>query len=389
MAHRFTDTNKWNDDWFLELSPNAKCLFEYLRDTCDNAGFLEFSVRKASPLTNIPVKEIGETMKELEKCYLKSLDGKHIWIKNFILHQKNYPLNPKNKAHEGIIKRLIVNLGNFDFNQELLQYLPQNIRTEIVSVMSGNYNPELIQNKGLGRGLEGAIEGLTRGLQGATENEGAYKGLGRGIGKGIGKGMGMGTTFSSNIKQDNISGESDFEKKSDSLFSENEVLIKEKNEEKGEKKEPELVEAEVVDEKEPQNSEKRKKVAEKKEKKSESDKTQSLHTKLKVVFIEYYQRTKQSDYYWSGGKDGKNLNEIISKLKFHLKPFYASNGSDGEIPEEAVEVSFKAILECLNDKFIMDNLTIPMLNAKFQESFTKAKDKIQGKTSVKSKRYGW
>jgi len=41
--------------------------------------------------------------------------GKYAFIRNFIKHQKNLPLNEKNNAHSGIIKRLNENLQLFNF----------------------------------------------------------------------------------------------------------------------------------------------------------------------------------------------------------------------------------------------------------------------------------
>ena len=38
MAKRLTDTEKWRDPWFYDLSPTDKLLWIYLLDTCDHAG---------------------------------------------------------------------------------------------------------------------------------------------------------------------------------------------------------------------------------------------------------------------------------------------------------------------------------------------------------------
>jgi hypothetical protein len=41
MTRRFTETDKWQDEWFLSLPFEAKLLFLYLCDNCDCAGFWE------------------------------------------------------------------------------------------------------------------------------------------------------------------------------------------------------------------------------------------------------------------------------------------------------------------------------------------------------------
>lgn len=39
MAKRFTDTAKWTDPWYRKLKPVFKSFWEYLRDSCDKAGY--------------------------------------------------------------------------------------------------------------------------------------------------------------------------------------------------------------------------------------------------------------------------------------------------------------------------------------------------------------
>lgn len=44
MAKRFTDTEKWKDDWFLNLSDLDKTIWQYVMDNCSHAGILKKSV---------------------------------------------------------------------------------------------------------------------------------------------------------------------------------------------------------------------------------------------------------------------------------------------------------------------------------------------------------
>ena len=104
MAYRFTDTNKWNDAWFLELKPSGKLLFNYLCDNCDVAGFIELNPRKWA-------FDIGETqanilgaLEGLGRGLIYSTSNDCVYVKNFLKHQKNLPLNEKNNAHVGILK---------------------------------------------------------------------------------------------------------------------------------------------------------------------------------------------------------------------------------------------------------------------------------------------
>jgi hypothetical protein len=105
MAYRFSDTGKWADEWFVDLSPLEKLLFLYLCDNCDIAGFYELSLRKLNFDTGISPDEIKGALKGLERGYILSEDKRVLFLKKFVKHQKNLPLNPDNKAHRGIISR--------------------------------------------------------------------------------------------------------------------------------------------------------------------------------------------------------------------------------------------------------------------------------------------
>jgi len=45
MAKRFTDSEKWEDNWFSELSNNEKIVWLYLLDKCNHAGIVRINLR--------------------------------------------------------------------------------------------------------------------------------------------------------------------------------------------------------------------------------------------------------------------------------------------------------------------------------------------------------
>ena len=120
MAYRYSDTLKWQDEWFVDLTSIEKLLFLYLYDNCDIAGFFELSYRKISFDLGCKEAEVKGALEGLNKGVFISNDGKCLLVKNFIKHQKNLPLNPDNKAHIGILKR--VSLYIQKFNNVTLDY---------------------------------------------------------------------------------------------------------------------------------------------------------------------------------------------------------------------------------------------------------------------------
>lgn len=126
MATRFTETDKWVDSWFSGLSLKSKLLFLFLCDNCNLAGVIEVNKRLWEAHTALTTDEINSSMVELEKCYILSEDGESLFLKNFIKHQKNLPINKKNKAHIKILdlwNNSRHKFGNKDIYQ-ILNYPP-------------------------------------------------------------------------------------------------------------------------------------------------------------------------------------------------------------------------------------------------------------------------
>lgn len=105
ISKRFTDTNKWNKRWYRELSPEEKCFWGYVTDTCSNVGIWEVDFGTASHFIGTVINE--ETIREKFEKQFHELDGGKRWfIKDFIVFQYGENLNAKNKAHIPVIKTL-------------------------------------------------------------------------------------------------------------------------------------------------------------------------------------------------------------------------------------------------------------------------------------------
>lgn len=102
MSSRFTQTEKWDDKWFRGLTVNAKVLYWYIWDKCNIAGFWEVDLDGAIFHTKIKPNVIRGAYEELSRGLVGA--GEYVWVRKFLYHQKNLPLNPENNAHRGILR---------------------------------------------------------------------------------------------------------------------------------------------------------------------------------------------------------------------------------------------------------------------------------------------
>lgn len=103
MPKRLTDTEKWADDFFMNLSPAHKLFFFYLLDNCDHAGFWKVNKRLAE-------FQIGETL-DIDAALADFGDrvrvvGDKWFITKFIDFQYKGHLNPSDQVHKSVIKLL-------------------------------------------------------------------------------------------------------------------------------------------------------------------------------------------------------------------------------------------------------------------------------------------
>lgn len=110
MAKRFTDTEIWDQDWFVDLPPKYKLFFYYIKDRCDNAGIWR-------PNKVIAQRIIGEPINLQEFIDFVNTDKKRIevlpsgrwFIREFFLFQYGEVFSPTSRVHLGAMKILAAN----------------------------------------------------------------------------------------------------------------------------------------------------------------------------------------------------------------------------------------------------------------------------------------
>ena len=155
MAYRYTNTEKWDDNWFSSLKQVEMLLFMYLCDNCDIAGFAEVNFKRWAVDLNSSPGIIKEALKGLQRGIIISQDNDAVYLRNFLKHQKNLPLNTNNKAHVGIIRRFDLYMYKFNI-QDINEFIESSMIAPSKGLQrgTGNGNGNGI---GIGNGIKGGM----------------------------------------------------------------------------------------------------------------------------------------------------------------------------------------------------------------------------------------
>ena len=118
MAKRFTDTEIWDKDWFMQLTSKQKCLVKYVRDKCDIAGIWSPNYRLASVYIGDSVTEDELLSIDNGNQFSKLKDGK-IYCSGFIDFQYGLTLNPLSPIHKKIMQILEKNGIEYKAKKEI------------------------------------------------------------------------------------------------------------------------------------------------------------------------------------------------------------------------------------------------------------------------------
>jgi len=92
----------------------------------------------------------------------------------------------------------------------------------------------------------------------------------------------------------------------------------------------------------------------------------SVHSEIKKVFLEFYSNKKNEDYYWTA-KDAAKVKPLLKKLEFKIKK---KHGDSSNLLDKDYVDAFKYFLSKISDQWILDNLSMSIIDSKFNEIIT-------------------
>ncbi len=105
MSKRFTETTKWDDPWYHDLPPEAKLLWQWLTDKCDQSGVVDVSFSIAS--FQIGMKVEASTLEALGGRIAKLPSGKWRIVK--FLEFQYGSLSDTCPAHKPVFRAMKAN----------------------------------------------------------------------------------------------------------------------------------------------------------------------------------------------------------------------------------------------------------------------------------------
>lgn len=105
MAKRFTSTEIWGEDWFLDMPNEYKLFWYYLLSSCDHSGLFRVNLRSFCSLLNVDINS-EQALKYFNNGKDRILEvSKTVWlVQDFFVYQYGNKFNINNRVHASIKK---------------------------------------------------------------------------------------------------------------------------------------------------------------------------------------------------------------------------------------------------------------------------------------------
>lgn len=105
MAKRFTSTEIWEEDWFIEMPIEYKLFWFYILSACDQAGIFKINTKVFCALNSVEINtELAVELFNKGKNRIRRVNGSSWLIEDFFHFQYGQNLNMNNRVHGSIEK---------------------------------------------------------------------------------------------------------------------------------------------------------------------------------------------------------------------------------------------------------------------------------------------
>lgn len=103
MPKRFTATEIWEEDWFLEMPKDYQLFWFYVKDKCDHAGIFKINIKSFNSLfgSNIESDTAFELFNKGKKR-IRKVNGSSWLFEDFFTFQYGRKFNGNNRLHDSI-----------------------------------------------------------------------------------------------------------------------------------------------------------------------------------------------------------------------------------------------------------------------------------------------
>jgi len=122
MSKRFTDTKKWNDDWFISLDNDYRIIWQWLLDNCNHAGLCKRSIGLLNLMCRTNVAE-NDLISKMEGRVIVHDD--YWFIPKFIKFQYS-TLHSNKPAVLSVVKEL--------FTHNCIKYIPKTFGNDYIII---------------------------------------------------------------------------------------------------------------------------------------------------------------------------------------------------------------------------------------------------------------
>lgn len=103
MAKRFSSTDIWGEDWFLDMPNEYKLFWYYMLSNCDHSGLFKVNLRSFCGLLEVKIDRIKILhLFNNEKQRVRVINDNYWLIEDFFVYQYGVTFNINNPLHRGI-----------------------------------------------------------------------------------------------------------------------------------------------------------------------------------------------------------------------------------------------------------------------------------------------